>query len=72
MYRTCIDLIHKHELKSKKKNTPKDQKIETQKLYSIKNNKIKQLKLQEKYYKELLTLQEKHDLTKRGWIQKLK
>jgi len=56
MYRTCIDLIHKHELKSKKKNTPKDQKIETQKLYSIKNNKIKQLKLQEKYYKELLTL----------------
>jgi len=30
MYRTCIELIHKHEIKSKKKNAPKDQKTESQ------------------------------------------
>jgi len=38
----------------------------------MKKNKIKQLKLEEKYYKELLTYEEKHDLTKHVWIQKLK
>ena len=69
MYKTCIDLTHKHELKSENKNAPKAQ---------IQNYKTA-LKLKQttksrnnQHHTDLLTFQDAHDFDKTELDSKIK